>query len=96
MEDQEELSQEAINSADCLIKDISQHFKHDYSSKRLVIADHYENQLMCGNWDSTLDFDDMLSLRFMQEDEYDQHMGDDPPEYDLFSGDHYIIIGDGQ
>lgn len=92
----EPISKEAITAAETLIKDISKHFKHDYSSKKMEIADHYDNRLWCGDWDSTLDFDDMQSLRFMQEDEYDQHMGDDPPEYDLFSDGHYIIIGDGQ
>lgn len=92
---QKELSQDAIAHADEVIKDILTHSGHDYTSKRLEIASHFDDVLWHGNWDATLEFDNMLELRFMQEDEYDQHMGDDPPEYDVFSGGHYIIIGDG-
>lgn len=92
-EEREVISQEALEAADTVIDDIRNHHVHDYTSKRLEIADHFDNCLWCGNWDSALDFEDMPTLRFIQEDEYDQHMDDDQPEYDLYSEGHYIIIG---
>lgn len=92
-EEKDEISQQALDAADTVINEIRQHHQHDYTPKRLEIADFFENDLWCGNWDSSLDFDNMPRLRFIQEDEYDQHMDDDQPEYDLYSEGHYIIIG---
>jgi hypothetical protein len=88
-----QISEDAFNEADAVIADILRHSKHDYTSKRFEIADHFDNILWCGNWDATVKFDNMPQLRFIQEDEYDQHMDDNQPEYDMFSGGHYIIIG---
>jgi len=91
----EALSQQAFSEADEVIKSVLTHSGHDYTSKRVEIAEHFDNVLWEGNWVATLDFTDMPRLKFMQEDEYDQHMGDDPPDYDVFAGGHYIIIGNG-
>lgn len=93
-EEKDEISQQALNAADAVIKNIRQHhIGHDYTRKRLEIANFFQKCLWRGHWDSTLDFDNMPTLRFIQEDEYDQHMDDDQPEYDLYSECHYIIIG---
>jgi hypothetical protein len=90
-----ELLDQGIDAAEELITNILKHKHYDYTPHKLKIAKHYIDYLWCGNWDTTLYFDNMPSIRFMQEDEYDQHMDEPRPDYDfLSSGCHYIAIGD--
>lgn len=57
-----------------------------------IILEHFETQLLNGNWDSEIYFETFPRIRFIQEDEYDQHMGENPPEYDFFLASWYIVI----
>lgn len=75
-----------------LIQELSKHTEVDYSPCKDIILEHFETQLLNGNWDSEIYFETLPRLRFMQEDEYDQHMGDNPPEYDFFLASWYIAI----
>lgn len=65
---------------------------YDYAHKRAEIAELFDMQLYNGNWDATTFFDDGTpELRFIQEDEYDQHMVEQP-EYLVFAAGHYVIV----
>lgn len=86
--------QEAIDTAEEVVKSILSEYGLDYTAHKLEIAQFFDDYLWNGNWDMLIDFDNMPRLRFIQEDEYDQHMGDEQPEYDVFSGGHYIIVHD--
>lgn len=84
---------EALKSSDKLISDLKEH-GHDYSSKRVEIAELFDKYLWEGHWDSSTFFEDGTpNLRLIQEDEYDQHM-EDRPDYLLYSCGHYVIIED--
>lgn len=88
-----EVSKQAFQAADDLILRIKNFNGLDYYSKREVLANEFYNVLWEGNWDTTLDFDDIKSIRLIQEDEYDQQMDDDEkPEVDFLAGDHYVIF----
>ncbi len=65
--------------------------EYDYQHKRQEIADLFEHFLWNGNWDCQTHFDDdTLDLRFIQEDEFDQHS--EETEYEVFAAGHYIQI----
>lgn len=71
----------------------------DYSSQDEVIAKFFDEYLYHGNYDGTLEFEDskFRSLRFIQEDEYDQHADDSMPDFDehlTYASGHYIFFGD--
>ncbi|MNK40199.1 hypothetical protein D3C87_588420 [compost metagenome] len=87
---------ESYSSADQVIKDLAAQ-GHDYSAHREEIARVFDEYLFNGNWDSCTEIDlpDVQELRFIQEDEYDQHMDNDPdkPEWDDMLGymaGHYV------
>lgn len=69
----------------------------DYSSKLKQIAEHFEEVVWDGNYDSTLIFGDGTpKLRFIQEKEYEQCMDEDEkPNVDpkIFDEGHYIWVG---
>lgn len=61
----------------------------DFSQYRDQIAnDLYENGIWQGNWDSSTNLG-TVTLRLIQEDEYDQHMDNDPdaPDWDTMVSD---------
>ncbi|MCZ7862697.1 hypothetical protein O9X98_15080 [Agrobacterium salinitolerans] len=67
---------------------------HDYSAKQEDLAILFA-RLWHGNWDCTTDFGDGTpDLRFIQEDEYDQHLTDGPDiEKQLcFTDGHYVFF----
>lgn len=88
---------EAFASADQVIEGIKRSGGPDYTPFREQIADVFWNTLFDGNWDAQAHFGEVSrvpDLRFIQEDEYDQHMDDDekPAEADeigLLAG-HYV------
>ena len=89
--------QTALDCADEVIKDLLENGNGDYSGGRGEIARVFEDELWDGFWDSSTDFAPSLSLgnlRFIQEDEYDQHMDeDDKPEGEsIYSVGHYVFI----
>ena len=91
-------NEEALKRADEIISDLAK-LGYDYANKRTLIADLLNNYLWNGNWGSCVDFDDGTpSLRLIQEDEYDQHMGndEDKPEYATYSAGHYVIVEKSQ
>lgn len=92
------ISDDALKSADHVIKKLIEAGAPDYSSKRQEIADLFDNHLWQGNWDCQTDFeDDMQNLRFIQEDEFDQSMDDeskDGMKEICFSEGHYIFYED--
>jgi hypothetical protein len=67
---------------------------HDYSAKREDLAILFA-RLWQGNWDCTTAFQDGTpDLRFIQEDEYDQHLSDGP-DIDsqlCFTKGHYVFF----
>lgn len=78
------MMKEALTAADEVIDALKKHGL-DYSAYRDTIAQEaFDEGLLEGNWDVTVTFDDpkLKDLRFIQEDEYDQHMDDDAPEHD--------------
>lgn len=92
------IQQEALQSADRVIEVLQR--IHDYSPYRNAIAEMFSDYLWHGNWDMTLDdLGDLPSIRFIQEDEYDQHMDDgdedgNPRPEDPFTliESHYIFL----
>lgn len=94
--EKKESSKGAINHANIVIAELLKHSGVDYSSQRLKIKKNYDDYLMRGHWHSTVEFENKKfpDLRFIQEDEYDQHMDDEDeqPDYDLFVNGYYIII----
>lgn len=94
-EAQDAISEQAFKAADNLIVRIKNFNGLDYSSKREEIANEFDTVLWDGNYDTTLHFDNIQSIRLIQEDEYDQHMDDDEkPNVDFLAGDHYVIFLD--
>ena len=68
---------ESYWAADEVIELLNKTGKGDYTKYREQIADELiENGLYSGNWDTSIDFDDMPGLRAINEDEYEQHMDD--------------------
>lgn len=67
---------------------------HDYSAKREDLAILFA-RLWHGNWDCSTEFGDGTpDLRFIQEDEYDQHLAD-RPDIDkqlCFIDGHYVFF----
>jgi len=90
---------EALEVADRVIKAIQQENGVDYSPVRQEIADFFDGTLWEGNWDSVLELEELPSLHFIQEDEYDQSMDDDDkPDEDSMIGlieSHYIFTVEG-
>jgi hypothetical protein len=86
----------SYREADEIINDLKVQTNHDYSAHRDEIEQFYDDYLMNGNWDGTLEFESgMPALRFIQEDEFDQHRSDDMPEEDednIYSAGHYVWI----
>lgn len=89
--DDENPSEEGLRNADEIIEILNTTGNGDYSAFRNQIAlDIYDNGHWNGNWDvcfdpSAYDEDSTLyGFRVIQEDEYDQHMDEDPdkPEWD--------------
>jgi hypothetical protein len=83
-----------LETADKVIADILAHGGKDYSAARQEIADLFDETLWNGNWDATTDFNPGLpNLRFIQEDEYDQHMDDERPSKKMicYSCGHYVF-----
>lgn len=74
-----EISEDGYRGADEIITAMASK-GHDYSAHRDQIAlELLEEGVWEGNWDVTTEFEDGLpGLRLIQEDEYDQHMDDDP------------------
>lgn len=94
-EEEYEITEEAFKVADAMIAKIATLTGHDYTAERITIANEFENVLWQGDWDTTIDFDDLPSLRFIQEDEYDQSMDEDEqPETDFLLHGHYVVIDD--
>lgn len=87
---------ESYRSADQVIEGLA-NLGHDYSAHRTEIARVFDEYLYEGHWNSCTEIDqpDVQELQLIQEDEYDQHMDDDPdkPEWDdmlgYFAG-HYV------
>jgi hypothetical protein len=82
-----------LEAADLVIEKLP-----SYAPVREKIAELFEEYLWNGVWDMTLDTerDDLPDLRFVQEDEYDQHMDDseDSPDSELelcFVAGHYVF-----
>lgn len=74
---------EAISAADETL-DLIAKAGHDYSAHRDQIIEAFDNGLLCGNWDVTVDCGNKLDIRIIQEDEYDQSLDedeDDIPEH---------------
>lgn len=91
----DEVNEQAFHAADDLILRIKNFNGMDYSSKREEIANEFWTVLWDGNYDTTLYFDNIQSIRLIQEDEYDQHMDDEEkPDVDFLAGDHYVIFLD--
>lgn len=92
--DDNEILESARKEADYLIVDILKKSGVDYSSKKEELAKCFVDDLWNANYDCTLTFDDGTpEIRFLQEDEYDQHMDDDEkPDYDFYSCGYYIIL----
>lgn len=69
-------SQEAINSADRIIKAVKDKNGNDYSVLRDDLIALFDNELFNGFWDTTLDAEDsgLPNLRIIEENEYDQSM----------------------
>jgi hypothetical protein len=92
-------SQQSYSAADEVIEDLKS-LGFDYSQGREEIARVFDEDLWNGNWDSSTDFEmdyqpNMRDLRFIQEDEYEQHMEDDEdkPTNDLcYSAGHYVFF----
>jgi hypothetical protein len=86
---------ESYESADQVISSLSAQ-GHDYSAYREEIARAFDEGIYEGNWDWTTDInvEGIQELRLIQEDQYDQHMDDDPdkPDWDdmLCSGPAYV------
>lgn len=88
-------SKDAYSHADDIINSLNKNVGRDYSSGREEIARLFDEVLWHGNWDASTDFDGSLDdLRFIQEDEYDQHMDEDedkPEDYLVYAGGHYVF-----
>lgn len=86
------IREQAIQAADNIIASLPPL----WANARNEIADLFENDLWNGNWDSYLEVDGLPTVRFIQEDEFDQSMDDDdkPSEdnYHDFVEGHYIYI----
>ena len=90
-------SAEAYRAADEIITDVKQATGIDYSGEREKIAETFDEDLWNGNWDSSTDFEHPVirDLRFIQEDEFDQHASDDMPDHDeqiCYSAGHYVFF----
>ncbi len=76
---------EALRAADEVVDGMKKHGL-DYSTQRDKIAEIFDERLLNGDWDATVCFENpsFRDLRIIQEDEYDQHMGesDDVPKWD--------------
>jgi hypothetical protein len=87
----------AEQAADQVIADIKASGGPDYSAAREDIIKLFDETLWNGNWDATTDLDGGLrNLRFIQEDEFDQHM-DDGPEHEeqiCYTEGHYVFYAD--
>lgn len=92
----QELSEDAISTANQVIKDLLEAGHGDYTAQREDIARVMDDDIWNGNWDATLEgTDGRADLRFIQEDEYDQSMDeDDKPEWDamLASGSGFYVF----
>jgi hypothetical protein len=93
--DRDEFMQESWQSADDVIETLKQ-AGHDYSNNREEIAELFDEYLYNGNYDMTLEFSDKPDSRFIQEDEFDQHMDDDEdvPKHEdqlCYAAGHYIF-----
>lgn len=88
------IMESAREEADELIADILEKSGIDYSAKKEEIAKTFADYLWNANYDWTLTFNDGTpKIRFLQEDEYEQHMDDDEkPNYDFNSCGYYIIL----
>ena len=54
-----------------------------YASKVAAIQKLYDDGIYKGNWDVCTEFDDGTpNLRFIEDNEYDQHRTDDMPDWD--------------
>lgn len=89
-------SSDAYRAADEVIADLTK-VGHDYSEGREEIARIFDEYLWNGNWDMTTDFENgLVDLRFIQEDEYDQHMNEeDKPDWNemaVYSSCHYVWL----
>lgn len=86
-----------FDAANDVIKELKE-AGHDYQKHQTEIAEFFDEYLYNGNWDCTLHFDgDTKSLRFIQEDEFDQHHSGDMPEFDeqvCFASGHYVFLVD--
>lgn len=81
----EQASEEELRYADDIIKTLADAGHGDYSAFREQIAlDIYGNGHFSGNWDANFNPDEndaestLTGFRVIQEDEYDQHMDEDP------------------
>lgn len=92
-DEDDKISEDALREADNLILRIKEFNRLDYSSKRDEIAREFDEVLWDGEWDTTLQFVDLPSIRLIQEDEYDQHMDDDEKlDFDLQVNEHYVFF----
>lgn len=82
--------------ADALIQHMHKAHGMDYSSQRQFIEDWAAEDMWNGDWDVTINFDEggPRDLRFIQEDEYEQHMDEDEdrPENDIGYVDGYYVF----
>lgn len=91
------IMQEAYFHADQIIQ-LAKNAGKDYSAAREVIAQHFDDIVFNGNYDTYLDLEGfgLPTMRIMQEDEYDQSMPEDEkPDWDdinFDAGGYYIIL----
>lgn len=91
------IDSEAFGAADAVISALQKAGRPDYTAARKEIATLFHEVLWNGNWDAVIDNlpDSLPDLRFVQEDEYDQHMDDDPDRPDqnkaVFVKGHYVF-----
>lgn len=89
-------SADAYRAADEIITDVKNATGIDYSWNRDEIAEVFDEYLWNGNWDWITDFaPPMRDLRFIQEDEFDQHATSDMPDHDeqiCYSAGHYVFF----
>jgi hypothetical protein len=92
-----EYMDESYQEADNVIEMMKTHLDKDYTAGREEIARVFDEDIWNGNWESVTDFgiEGLEDLRFIQEDEYDQHMDDDPdkPTWEdmILSGSGYYV-----
>jgi hypothetical protein len=90
---------ESYAAADEVIEDVLAATGKDYSAVREEIAGVFDGYLFHGVWDMSTGIEntELKDLRFIQEDEYDQRMDDDPdkPDWDsqiCYSAGHYVFF----